>query len=315
MKRIALIIFIILLLTLCSCKKKDNEIATPLDIVSDGKTTFEQPENESNLENGAKLSHDDKNNTQSTEAEDEDDIQNVENEPETEVINPKVVYIKLYKSGKDYIHYIDATVYTEIFSDNSRKVVAFDGIDTSALRPTGEFITIDYMVPSPADGTYSIKKEQAEIYTLPGELVNDPYIEAVAAKPQSAESVIFFGRIKSFSQGETYHTRLCKFNRYYGEKCTKKEDLKSVTIYRERVFEENRVVITDQKTLFDIYERICLFTFDTSSYEPTDETGFSLMLEFVDGTKQNVYYTPASGRLSNYKTDEQFENYIHSFLK
>ena len=32
---------------------------------------------------------------------------------------------------------------------------------------------------------------------------------------------------------------------------------------------------------------------------PIADYAGNLMLEFVDGTKQNVYYTPASGRLSN----------------
>ena len=121
--------------------------------------------------------------------------------------------------------------------------------------------------------------------------------------------------MKDIREGDTFFTELCKSNRYYGTQCTKREDLKSVIIFNDRVSDDNRVTVTDKQDLGDIYDRICSFAYDTTEYQPTFEKGFGIRLEFVDGTILTKYYTPASGRLSYYKADAQFENYILAFFK
>ena len=215
-------------------------------------------------------------------------------------------YAGAFKDGVAYRRYFD---YANQFPAKSSK---YADVDISTFEPSDKTIEIWFFLPSEIGSVYPHGSVNAQIYNLPEDMQNDPYVKMLAVRLPDGQSILLYNHEQA-ALYKTFGTRLESMHTHFGWQCDSADDVESIKLTKASDGKEK--IISDADTLTILYEHLC-----KAKYTPDLERGntkfLGLFINFKDGRR--IYYSTitTTGIYDNkLKTDTEFIEYLDKLFE
>ncbi len=230
------------------------------------------------------------------------------------------------ETTKEYNYIFVSINYNEIKYSKYLNDKLFDAtsvycdIDYSSLKPTKETVTATYYYRNETDGLSEGKTENVTLYQLPDNMQNDSGIHFIAAKLSDRDCEIFY-KLKDTAEQSTIYDWLDTNQRLWGKNYTAVDEIKNITIIEQKA-NGRQCIIDDTIDISGFFERICNFKYKADTEYRTvgrenEKPGlYGITINYKDGYQMTFTFERIKQVLQgNYLTDDEFEDYLLSFLE
>jgi len=299
MKKLYILIITILFFTLTACAYPlEKETAFPDNNITNEPIDDIIPND--NIEHGKDISTDDDINSNS-------------------VIKDNVT--EIYRQYKFVTIEYNSITYSKYLNDKLFDAASvYCDIDYSSLKPTKETVTATYYYRNETDGLSEGKTENVTLYQLPDNMQNDSGIHFIAAKLSDRDCEIFY-KLKDTAEQSTIYDWLDTNQRLWGKNYTAVDEIKNITIIEQKA-NGRQCIIDDTIDISGFFERICNFKYKADTEYRTvgrenEKPGlYGITINYKDGYQMTFTFERIRQVLQgNYLTDDEFEDYLLSFLE